>query len=224
MDLARQPNGNLSSPEPSVTLLRPRPGPAVNLSGGWDVLAILVIAGFYFAAARLGLSLASVHTNVSPVWPPTAIAIAAVLLLGYRVWPGILLGALVANLMTPVPVATAVAIGIGNTLEALSAGFLLWSVGFHNSLDRARDVFKLVIAVLLCTMVSATIGTFSLCLGHAAKWADFGSLWMTWWLGDAVGGLVLAPLLLAWRTKSHVRLPKRRDVEAVVLLLLLSLS
>lgn len=224
MDLARQPNGNLSGPEPSVTLLRPRPGPAVNLSGGWYVLAILVIAGFYFAAARLGLSLASVHTNVSPVWPPTGIAIAAVLLLGYRVWPGILLGALVANLMTPVPVATAVAIGIGNTLEALSAGFLLWSFGFHNSLDRARDVFKFVIAVLLCTMVSATIGTFSLCLGHAAKWTDFGSLWMTWWLGDAVGGLVLAPLLLAWLTKSRGWLPKRRDVEAVALLLLLSLS
>jgi PAS domain S-box-containing protein len=224
MDLARQPNGNPSRPEPPVTLLRPRPGSVVNSSGGRYLLSILVLAGLYFATARLGLSLASVHTNVSPVWPPTGIAIAAVLLLGYRVWPGILLGAFLANLLTPVPVATSVAIAIGNTLEALSAGFLLRSFDFRNSLDRARDVFKLVIAVLICTMVTATIGTLSLCLSHAARWADFGSLWMTWWLGDAVGGLVLAPLLLAWRTKSRRWLPKRRDVEAVVVLLLLSLS
>jgi PAS domain S-box-containing protein len=224
MDFARQRNTNPGSTEAFGPSVRPRPQPAVNLSGGWYVLATLVIAVLYFAAARLGLSLASVHTNVSPVWPPTGIAIAAVLLLGYRVWPGILLGAFLANFGTPVPVATSVAIAIGNTFEALSAGFLLGSLGFHNSLDRARDVFKFVIAVLLCTMVSATLGTFSLCLGHAAKWADFAPLWMTWWLGDAVGGLVLAPLLLAWRTKPRLRLPKRRDVEAVALLLLLSLS
>ncbi len=224
MDLARQPNGNPRSSKLSATSPLPRPRSVVNLSGGRYLLSILVIAGLYFAAARLGLSLASVHTNVSPVWPPTGIASAAVLLLGYRVWPGILLGAFLANLLTPVPVATSVAIAIGNTLEALSTGFLLRSFGFHTALDRARDVFKFVIAVLICTMVSATIGTLSLCLGHSAKWADFGSLWMTWWLGDAVGGLVLAPLLLAWRTKSRSWLPKQRDIEAVVLLVLLSLS
>src|SRR6266850_882307 len=224
MDLARQPNTSPGSPGVFGPSLGPRSWPVVNLSGGRYLLTILVIAGIYFAAAKLGLSLASVHTNVSPVWPPTGIAIAAVLLLGYRVWPGILLGAFFANFLTPVPVAVSVAIAIGNTLEALSAGFLLRSLDFRNSLDRARDVFKFVIAVLLCTMVSATIGTFSLCLSHAAKWADFASLWMTWWLGDSVGGLVLAPLLLAWRTKTRGWLPKRRDVEAVVLLVLLSLS
>jgi len=224
MDLARQPNSSPGSPGVFGPSLRPRSGPLVDLNGARYLLTILIIAGLYFAAAKLGLSLASVHTNVSPVWPPTGIAIAAVLLLGYRVWPGILLGAFLANFLTPVPVAVSVAIAIGNTLEALSAGLLLRSLDFRKSLDRARDVFKFVIAVLICTMVSATIGTFSLCLGHAAKWADFGSLWMTWWLGDAVGGLVLAPLLLAWRTKSGGWLPKRRDVEAVVLLVLLSLS
>ncbi len=224
MDLARQPNTSPGSPGVFGPSLRPRSGPFVNSSGGRYLLTILIIAGLYFAAAKLGLSLASVHTNVSPVWPPTGIAIAAVLLLGYRVWPGILLGAFLANFLTPVPVAVSVAIATGNTLEALSAGFLLRSLDFRNSLDRARDVFKFVIALLICTMVSATIGTFSLSLGHAAKWVDFGSLWMTWWLGDAVGGLVLAPLLLAWRTRSRSWLPKRRDVEAVVLLVLLSLS
>jgi PAS domain S-box-containing protein len=161
---------------------------------------------------------------VSPVWPPTGIAVAAILLLGYRVWPGILLGAFLTNFLTPVPVAASVAIALGNTLEALSAGFLLQSTGFHNSLDRARDVFKFVITVLLCTMVAATIGSLALALGHAARWADFGSLWMTWWLGDTVGALVLAPLFLTWRTKSLEWAPKWRDVEAIVVLVLLSLS
>jgi PAS domain S-box-containing protein len=224
MRFAQQPSANQDSPEASATSLRPPSGVALNLSDGWYVLSILIIAGFYFAAARLGLSLASVHTNVSPVWPPTGLAIAAILLLGYRSWPGILIGALLANLLTPVAVTTAVAIAFGNTLEALSAVFLLRSFGFSNSLDRARDVLKFVIAVLLCTMVSATIGTFILCLSQAAKWTDFGSLWMTWWLGDSVGGLVLTPLLLSWRTKSHGWQPKSRDIEAVALLLLLSLS
>jgi PAS domain S-box-containing protein len=221
MNWARQPDTNPPA-EARITSL-PK-DPWSGLSGAGYLLSVLLLAGIYFAAARLGLSLASVHTNVSPVWPPTGIAIAAVLLLGYRVWPGILLGALLANLLTPVPVATSVAISIGNTFEALSAGFLLGSFGFQNSLDRARDVSKFVIAVLLCTMVSATVGTLSLSLGHTAKWSDFGSLWMTWWLGDAVGGLVLAPLLVVWRTKSSRWQPKRRDVEAVVVLLLLSLS
>src|SRR5438309_10931563 len=159
----------------------------INESRVRYILTLVLLAGIYFAAAKFGLSLASVHTNVSPVWPPTGIAIAAVLLLGYRIWPGILLGAFLANFLTPVPVATAVAIAIGNALEALSAGVLLRSVGFHNSFDRAKDVLKFVIAALLCTMLSATIGNLSLCLSHAAAWSNFSALWLTWWLGDLTG-------------------------------------
>src|SRR5712692_3771798 len=108
MDLARQPNTSPGSPGVFGPSLRPRSGPLVNSSSGRYLLTILIIAGLYFAAAKLGLSLASVHTNVSPVWPPTGIAIAAVLLLSYRVWPGILLGAFLANFLTPVPVEVSV--------------------------------------------------------------------------------------------------------------------
>src|SRR5437870_13872533 len=122
------------------------------------VVSILAVAILYFLAAKLGLSLASVHTNVSPVWPPTGLAIAAILLLGYRVWPGVLLGAFLANLLTPVPVGVALAIAVGNTLEALTAGVFLRSINFHNSLDRARDVFKFLIAAMICTIIAATIG------------------------------------------------------------------
>src|SRR5881397_3866638 len=136
-----QPNGN------NAVTNTPIPGrvPQQDNSRIREIVSILVLAALYFFAARLGLSLASVHANVSPVWPPTGLAIAAILLLGYRVWPGILIGAFLANLLTPVPIVVAGTIAVGNTLEAFSAGFLLRSIDFHNSLDRARDVLKLII-------------------------------------------------------------------------------
>ena len=186
-------------------------------------LVAIVVVVIYFGAARLGLTLAFINANVSPVWPPTGVALAAVLMLGYRIWPAILLGALLANLFTPVSIATASGIAIGNTLEALSAGLLLRSFDFHNSLDRAKDVFKFVFAALLCTTISASIGSVSLCLGNAARWEDVSSLWLTWWLGDTVGALVIAPLLLIWCGKSH-HWPRMRYLEAVLLLLLLAAS
>lgn len=224
MNLARQPDKNPGSSELPVTPLPKGLWPEASLSGGWYFLSIVLLAGAYFVAAKVGLSLASVHTNVSPVWPPTGIAIAAILLLGYRVWPGILLGALLANFLTPVPVAASAAIAIGNTLEALSAGWVLRSVGFHTSLDRARDVFKFVVTVAACTMVSASVGALSLYLGNATQGTGFGSLWLTWWLGDLAGAVTVAPVMLTWGTRSHDWLPRRRYLEATALIVLLSLS
>src|SRR3989441_8614695 len=87
---------------------------------------ILIVAAVYFLAAKLGLALAFLNASVSPVWPPTGVAIAVVLWLGYRTAPGVFLGALLANyLLTDVSVATATGISIGNTLEALTAVYLL---------------------------------------------------------------------------------------------------
>ncbi|HKP39159.1 MAG TPA: PAS domain S-box protein [Pyrinomonadaceae bacterium] len=193
-------------------------------SNGWHILSLVLLAAAYFAAARFGLSLASVHTNVSPVWPPTGIALAAVLLFGYRVWPGILVGAFLANFLTPVPVAVAGAIAVGNTAEALAVGGILQAIGFRPSLERVADVLKFVVVAVPCTMISATIGSLSLILGHTADWSTFGSLWATWWLGDLTGATTIAPLLLTWSIGRHLWLPKRRYIEATALILLLSLS
>lgn len=185
---------------------------------------VTATAAAYFGAAKLGLSLAFLHASVSPVWPPTGIAIAAVLWLGYRISPAILLGAFLANLATGEPVATAGGIAIGNTLEAVSAAFLLHRfVGFHSPFYHARDVLKFVlIAVLISPMVSATIGNASLVLGGAAAWTNFGWLWLTWWIGDGVGALVVAPLVLTWVEKRAERWAPRRWAEALLLLSLLS--
>ena len=183
---------------------------------------ILAVAAVYFAAARIGLSFAYIHASVSPVWPPTGVAIAAALLLGYRIWPGIFLGAFLVNLLTPLPPETAAAIAVGNTAESLSALFILRALGFRPQFDRARDVFKFVITVSLCTTVSAAIGNISLCLAHLERWEDFRLLWRTWWLGDLAGALIVTPLLLTWIVRPRKGWRLERALEAVLLLLLLS--
>jgi PAS domain S-box-containing protein len=161
---------------------------------------ILICATLYFGAARLGLLMAFAHKNVSPVWPPTGIALAALLIFGSRFWPGVALGAFLANFSTGLPFGTACAIGAGNTFEALLGAHLLRRIaGFRNSLDRLQDVLGLItLAVVLSTTVAATIGVVSLGLSGIIRWAEFGSAWWTWWLGDAMGALVVAPALLTW--------------------------
>ena len=191
-----------------------------------NVGVIAIVAGLYFLAAKLGLSLAFLNASVSPVWPPTGVAIALVFLLGYRSAPGVLLGALIANyFLTDVSLATAAGISIGNTLEATTAVYLVRRfVGSASPFNRAVDVLKFVVfAGILSTAISATIGNVSLCLGGAASWNNFGWLWLTWWSGDAVGALVITPLVLSWVEKPIDLWRGWRLLEAVFLLVLLSL-
>ena len=185
---------------------------------------ILIVAAVYLLAAKLGLSVAFLNASVSPVWPPTGVAIAIVFWLGYRAVPGVFLGALLANsLLTNVPLATTLGIAIGNTLEAITAVYLLRRFnGSRIPFNRVIDVLKfLLFAVIFSTAISATIGTLSLCLGGAATWSNFGWLWLTWWLGDSVGALVVAPLILTWVERPIERWSGRRWAEGGALLLAL---
>lgn len=198
----------------------------LDARSGWlrQALTIVMVAAAYYGSAKLGLSLAFIHTNVSAVWPPSGIAIAAVLLFGYRVWPGILLGAFLANSFTPVSLLTSLIIATGNTLEAVSARYLLDRLGFHHDFRKVKDVTKLVAAIMICTLVAATIGNLALCLSRAASWAEFTSLWVTWWLGDAVGALIVAPLVIAWSGVANQSLPARRYFEGALVMVLLALA
>ena len=184
------------------------------------IARITLLALVYFAAAKLGLSLAALHSNVTPIWPPTGIAIAALLIFGRRVWPGIFLGALAVNVLTDIPVGSAFGIAVGNTLEAVVAVWLLQRVArWRNSLDSVADVMRFVgCAAILAPMVSATVGTISLCLGGAAEWAHFWSFWLTWWIGDGFGALIVAPFILSWRWPGELK--AEHGVEIAVLLIL----
>ena len=173
----------------------------------------------YFVAGKLGLRLAFVHPSASAVWPPSGIALAALLIFGYRAWPGILLGAFLVNLTTAGSLATSIGIAIGNTLESLVGAHLVNEfAGGRQAFQRARDTFKFTfLAGMVSTTVAATLGVTSLSLGGFAPWTQYGSIWATWWLGDAVGIVMVTPLVILWSSRNHERWTLIRAVEAAVL-------
>jgi diguanylate cyclase (GGDEF)-like protein/PAS domain S-box-containing protein len=182
-------------------------------------LKVLAVAAAYFGAAKAGLLLAYENSSVTAVWPPTGIALAALVVWGRRLWPGVALGAFLANSWTGVPLVTVLGITTGNTLEAVAGASLLRTVRFRPSLERARDVVALAaLAAGLSTMVSATVGVASLRLGGAIAPHHIPSVWRTWWLGDAGGDLLVAPFLLVFATMPRTRLRPAQALEAVGLL------
>jgi signal transduction histidine kinase/integral membrane sensor domain MASE1/ActR/RegA family two-component response regulator len=199
--------------------------PKKNFGTG-DVVWVAGIAAIYFVAAKIGLSLAFMNVSVSPVWPPAGVAIAAMLWYGYRAMPGVALGALLANyLLTDVPFAPSAIIAVGNTLEAVTALYLLRRFAeSRNPFNRAFDVLKFVVfAALISTAVPATIGNLVLCISGHEQWHDFQRLWLTWWAGDGVGALLVTPLILCWAEKPIERWRTIKWAEFGMLLLLLSL-
>ncbi|MGE5219464.1 MAG: MASE1 domain-containing protein [Chloroflexota bacterium] len=179
-------------------------------------LTIVGLGVVYFVAAKLGLKLAFEHPSASSVWPGTGIALAALLLFGYGAWPGIFFGAFLANLTTAGSVSTSLGIGIGNSLEALIAARLVnkFAHGCH-AFDRARDILKFaLLAAILSTTVSATIGVTSLSLGKFIRPHDFGPYWFTWWLGDTIGAILLTPFLVLWSLNPRIRWNLRQSLEA----------
>jgi integral membrane sensor domain MASE1/anti-sigma regulatory factor (Ser/Thr protein kinase) len=176
----------------------------------------------YFASAKLGLGLAFATPSVTAVWPPTGIALAALVLGGRGLWPGVLLGAFLANVTTDVPVYTAAGIAVGNTLEALVGASLLDRVGFQPALLRLRDIFALVVlAAVLSTAVSATIGVASLSVGDSLSEGAL-STWRVWWLGDMGGDLLVASLIFVLVTHWPYRDLPGSAAEAFALTLALA--
>ena len=167
--------------------------------------------------------MAYVQVNTSPVWPPAGIALAALLLFGLDLWPGVVLGVFVGSLLTDAPLNLAFGMTIGNTLEAVVGALLLRRVfQFHNTLDRIQDVIALVLVSFLSTTLSATGGTLTLMLTGNGSWSAFGAIWITWWIGDLLGALVITPLLLVWLTPSGFTGNWRLYLEVIAATVLLS--
>ena len=160
---------------------------------------VLALAAAYAVLGKLGLQLGAVSGFATLVWPPTGVALAALVVGGLRLWPGVVLGAVVVNLWTGAPALVAVGIGVGNCSEAVLGAFLLQQFGgVDPSLRRLRGVIGLFIATLLTPPVSATIGVSSLVLGGIIHPSGVVATWRAWWLGDTLGDLVVAPVLLVW--------------------------
>jgi integral membrane sensor domain MASE1/DNA-binding CsgD family transcriptional regulator len=161
----------------------------------------------YFTLAYLGLRLASINPSATPIWPPTGLAIAAILLWGNRIAPAIFIGAFLINQLIAGSIVTSLAIASGNTLEALIAGYLIrhWAAG-EQVFDTPTGVAKFALISLAATVVSATVGVSSLTLAGHAESSKFISIWLTWWLGDFAGAVVVAPVVVLWAKSEPVSL------------------
>jgi PAS domain S-box-containing protein len=171
------------------------------------LVEVVALAVVYFAAGQLGLSLATVGSKISPMWPPSGIALAGLVLLGPSRWPAIFVAGFCTNWLTGAPLLGAVGVAAGNALAAVLGAGLLRRVGFDTALGRIRDVVALcAVGGTLCTGVCAAVGSLSLALVGVLPWQELGrGLWV-WWVGDLMGVLVVAPPLLALR---HMKRPRR---------------
>jgi two-component system, cell cycle sensor histidine kinase and response regulator CckA len=181
-------------------------------AAAWAGLAVC-----YFVLAQLSFRSASVHPVVASVWPPAGLALAALVFFGRGMWPGVFVGALLANAAQGLPWPTPALIAMGNSLAAVAGAYALQGFAFQIELNRVRDALLLLCCALLTPLISASIGSLSLLQAAGVPPEHIPTIWGTWWSGDLIGVLLIAPLLLAW---SERRLPKLTGVRMTEMLVL----
>jgi PAS domain S-box-containing protein len=184
------------------------------------ILEFVCVFAAYLLAGKIGLAVPFTSGNVSPLWPPAGVALAAMLIFGYRIWPAVALGAFLVNFFTGIPHLAAAGLAVGNTVGPLCGAWCLRRLpSFQASLRRLRDVLGMsILGALGGTAVSATIGAGVLFLTGVHAWSGFASTWFMWWMGDAMGVLIIAPLLLTFTGLMSIREPHRMMELACLLL------
>lgn len=184
----------------------------------------VVLFTIYLVTAVVGLHIDAVSGFATLVWLPTGISLAWLVLFGLRFWPAVFLGALAANMAVGAPPVVALSIAIGNAAEAVIGAYALCSiVRFRPQLDRLRDVVGLILwAAVVSTLISATVGVTSLYAGSLVSRASFLRTWTTWWVGDMISNLIVAPFLFVWSYQARIRLNGSQIVELVSILFVLT--
>jgi two-component system, cell cycle sensor histidine kinase and response regulator CckA len=191
--------------------------PETTRSWAVRVAGWLAIAAAYFVLAELSFRSANVHPVVASVWPPAGLALALFLLSGTWLWPGIFLGVVLANAVQGLPWQATSIIAVGNTMAALAGTGFLRRFRFEKELHRVRDALLILAAGILSPIIAALIGTAALYFAAGVPLSNLPAIGLIWWSGDALGVVLMTPLLVAW---SHTRLPHfdvRGLVEATVL-------
>jgi len=186
-------------------------------------LTALLVASAYIVACKLGLAVASVNPSATAVWPGTGMAVAALLVFGPWLWPAILVGSFVVNFSTAGGLVASLAIAVGNTFEGLAGAYLANRfAGGRRAFDDTPDIFRFVALVALASAVtSATMGVLALAFVGAVPWPRFGAVWVTWWLGNVAGALIVTPLILYWANHPHIKLVTGGPwLEAIALILI----
>jgi integral membrane sensor domain MASE1 len=188
------------------------------------IMELAATAALYVVFGKIGFLVAIPPGNVTTVWPAAGIALAAILLLGKRVWPGVYLGSFIVNCwffwgltksFSPISIVVSGSIAVGSTLQALAAAYLIRRInGSGNQFAQPNDTFRFVGIELLTSSIASSVGVTSLCAGSFSHWSAFTETWSTWYLGDFTGALVVAPLILSWSNKTMFRLRTRHVVEA----------
>ncbi|HEX5765397.1 MAG TPA: MASE1 domain-containing protein [Woeseiaceae bacterium] len=180
-----------------------------------NAVGLMLIGVAYFVVAYLGLQLASINPSATPIWPATGLAIAAILAWDYRVAPAIFIAAFLVNYVTAGSAMTAAAIGLGNTLEGVATAYLvkLWAGGLH-VFESPAGVGKFALISAATTTISATTGVGSLAIAGYAETGKVGAIWLTWWLGDLAGAVVITPMVLLWIVPQATR-PSFRETALV---------
>lgn len=193
-------------------------GQATRSSGSLAYIGeVLVLAVAYFAVARLSLSAGASGPALAAVWPASGIALAGLLLLGYRAWPGVWLGAAIAGIAAHASLIDSVLLGAGGTLEALAAAALVRRcIGLPRSFERGEDVVEFVAIAALSSAIAATMSTVALAWAGSSEPQTLTSTWWTRWQADAMGMVVVAPLILNWAAHGIDR-PHRKAMEVLCL-------
>jgi len=181
---------------------------------------LALVFALYLAAGKLGLAVPFTSGNVSPVWPASGVALASVLLWGYAVWPAIALGAFLVNFLSPIPTLSGVGIALGNTSSALVGGYLVRQFAKDRpSFERLRDVLGLMaLGAAVAPMIAASVGVITLLLTHVRAWSGFSTAWQVWWLGDAMGVLIITPMFFVTRRELIRSFRTPGIIEPLVLL------
>jgi signal transduction histidine kinase/integral membrane sensor domain MASE1/CheY-like chemotaxis protein len=219
--LSAAPDFAAHSPGPRAESSHPNESLASTRRVFEDLLRIVGVAIVYFVAAKAGLRFASFNPSSTAVWPATGIAFASMLLLGYRIWPAIFIGAFLVNATTAGSTLTSLVIATGNTLEAfIGVRLVEYFADGQEVFDHTRDIFKFIaLAAIASTEVSASIGATILAVRGFAPWPNYGPVWLTWWLGDAAGNLIVAPMLVLWARQRSLAELRAHGFEGALLAL-----
>jgi len=181
-----------------------------------------LLAAIYFGAARFALLLAIPPGYATALWPPSGIALAALLLLGPRLWPGVWIGSVLANLSIDASIPSAIIIATGSTLQALVLSALVRRhVGIPYRFRHVQQVVKFFALSALGATIAPTMALLPLALLYPLPGADLFANWRTWWQGDTSGILIFTPLILSWSVRGAVQWTPRRALEGLLLAALL---
>ena len=189
-------------------------------------LAVGAIALTYYWASQFAISTLTLSSEIYPIWPAAGIAQAALLVFGRQLWPGIAIGGFLLSMSVPsANIATALISAAARTLQAWTGTYLLQRLNFSPRLGRLKDVLAIVgLAALGSTLINSTIGSIVVCLTDLSRWSNFRTIWGTWWVGDATGILLVAPLLLTWQQLPKVSTHRKKIAERAIWLLLLAVG